>query len=347
MQSYLAGRKVAVTGACGTIGQRLVEQLLTEHGVGTLIGIDQNETELVFLRERYRDYPNADFSLCDVRDANLLGRITRKMDVLYHAAALKHVSVCERSPMEAVHTNILGVQNIIQVAIDNGIERLVFTSSDKAVNPTGVLGATKLMGEHLVTAAAVDPHHVGQVFLSTRFGNVIGSRGSVVPIFLQQIRAGGPITLTDPAMTRFIMSPHEAVRLLIESGDVGKPGEVLITKMPAVLMADLAEVMLEKYAPRFGFRPEGIPILTVGARTGEKWHEELMNEEETRRSSERGDYYVVHPALALGGNSLRPTVDGPSPYNSGNVSPLDRAQISAVLDQALDLKQASESNQKL
>ncbi len=107
-------------------------------------------------------------------------------------------------------------------------------------------------------------------------------------------------------MTRFIMSPHEAVRLLIESGDVGKPGEVLITKMPAVRMADLAEVMLEKYAPRFGFRPEGIPILTVGARTGEKWHEELMNEEETRRSSERGDYYVVHPALALGGNSSDP-----------------------------------------
>ena len=347
MQSYLTGKKVAVTGACGTIGRLLVDQLLTQHGVGSLIAIDQNETDLVFLQERHRGYTTAEFSLCDIRDANLLGRVTRKVDVLYHAAALKHVSVCERSPMEAVHTNILGVQNIIQVAIDNDIERLVFTSSDKAVNPTGVLGATKLMGEHLVTAAAVDPHHSGQVFLSTRFGNVLGSRGSVVPIFLQQIKAGGPITLTDPAMTRFIMSPHEAVRLLIESGDVGKPGEVLITKMPAVRMADLAEVMVAKYASRFGRRAQDISIITVGARTGEKWHEELMNEEETRRTSERGSYYVVHPALGSGAKPLRPDGDGPSPYNSGNVRVLDCEQISTILDQALVLNGAAEGQREL
>jgi FlaA1/EpsC-like NDP-sugar epimerase len=343
--SYLSGKIVAVTGACGTIGQLIVHQLIVHHAVETLIAIDQNETELVFMEERYSAYACAKFVLCDIRDAELLGRALRKVDVLYHAAALKHVNVCERSPMEAVHTNILGLQNVIRAAVDNGIERFVFTSSDKAVNPTGVLGATKLMGEHLITAAAIDPHHTGQVFVSTRFGNVIGSRGSVVPIFLEQIRKGGPLTITDPEMTRFIMSPHKAVGLLIESGAIGLSGEVLITKMPALRVGDLAAVMIDKYAAGFGFRPNDVKTQVIGARRGEKWHEELMNEEETRRSSERGDYFVIHPALAFDDTGPRPAFapSGASTYNSGNVKLLEHDQIAMVLDQASIIDDADDA----
>ena len=136
--------------------------------------------------------------------------------MLFHAAAYKHVFLCERSPFEAIQTNVIGVHNIAHAAVENGVERLVFTSSDKAVNPTNVMGTSKLMGERLMTAAALDPNLSGATFLSTRFGNVLGSRGSVIPIFRDQIRNGGPVTLTDPQMTRFIMSLHDAVRLVIE-----------------------------------------------------------------------------------------------------------------------------------
>ena len=197
-------------------------------------------------------HPNARFRLGDVRDLAVLLRETRNTDVIFHAAAYKHVYVCERSPLEAIQTNVLGVQNVVQAATENRVQRLVFTSSDKAVNPTNVMGPSKLMGERLITAAAVDPNHSGSIFLSTRFGNVLGSRGSVVPIFRQQIRNGGPVTLTDPSMTRFIMSLDDAVRLVIESAVLARPGDVLITKMNAIRISDLAEVIVREYAPMSG-----------------------------------------------------------------------------------------------
>ena len=217
----LRGKHVLVTGACGTVGQRLVEQLLSEFEVGGLSCLDNNESELMFLEQRQSARRNARFMLCDIRDLPSLLRETRRVNVLFHAAAYKHVYLCERSPLEAIQTNVLGVQNIVQAAIDNGVERLVFASSDKAVNPTNVMGTSKLMGERLVTAAASHPDHSGAVFLSTRFGNVLGSRGSVIPIFRDQIRRGGPLTLSDPRMTRFIMSLDQAVRLVIEINRAG------------------------------------------------------------------------------------------------------------------------------
>ena len=293
----LQDKSVFVTGCCGTIGQELVRQLIEEYRVDEVIGIDNNESELFFLEQRYATYGNARFALGDVRDRDKLIRRMKGVDIVFHVAAFKHVILCERSPFEAVQTNILGVQNIIHAAHENNVEKVIFTSSDKAVNPTSVMGTSKLMGERLMTAANSNQKKSGPVFASTRFGNVLGSRGSVVPIFTEQIRRGGPVTLTDPDMTRFIMSISEAVRLVIDSHVHAKGGEVFITKMPVLRIKDLAEVMTEILAPKFGYDPEQIEIKVIGAKPGEKLYEELMSEEETRRASELRDYFVVLPAF--------------------------------------------------
>lgn len=326
-----------VTGACGTVGQQLVQQLLAHFEIAALTGLDNNESALMFLDERHSTRGNARFVLCDVRDLGALLRETRKVDILFHAAAYKHVYLCERSPIEAIQTNILGVQNVIQAAVENGIERLVFASSDKAVNPTNVMGTSKLMGERLITAAALHPDLASAHFLSTRFGNVLGSRGSVIPIFRNQIRRGGPVTLSDPRMTRFIMSLNQAVQLVIESVALAQPGDVLVTKMPAIRISDLAEVMVREFAPRCGRDPASIEIVVRGQRTGEKLYEELMNEEETRRSFELQRYFVVRPAMSKIGNSpASPYVDEqPLPveraYNSANVAAMSQSDLAAFL----------------
>ena len=319
----LAGKRVLVTGACGTVGSKLVEILASNSEVAELVAIDHNETELVFLEERFRA-DNIRFLLCDIRDRDTMYRVMRNIDVVFHVAAYKHVYVCERSPLEAVMTNIIGVQNVLQAAHENGVGRLVFTSSDKAVNPTNVMGTSKLMGERLVTAAALDAHQNNSVFLSTRFGNVLGSRGSVVPIFREQIRLGKPLTLTDGGMTRFIMSLEQAALLIIQSAQIGQPGDVLISKMPAISIGDLAHAMIEELAPVYGRRPADIPIEIIGTKPGEKMYEELMNEEETRRSYEIDRYFVVRPAMHAntlisaenyGQQHISPVAQ---PYNSSN-----------------------------
>jgi FlaA1/EpsC-like NDP-sugar epimerase len=226
---------------------------------------------------------------------------------------------------------------VISAAIKNHVERVIFTSSDKAVNPTNVMGTSKLMGERLVTAANNNLRGNRQIFISTRFGNVLGSRGSVIPIFREQIRRGGPVTLTDPRMTRFIMSIEEAVRLVIDSAVLGCGGEVFITKMPVIYIKDLAEVMIRELAPRYGHRAEEISIEVIGTKPGEKMYEELMNMEETRRAWELSQYFVVMPAFVS--HSRRISYKYPNvlskqvenPYNSDNEDALSKDQLIAFL----------------
>ena len=189
------------------------------------------------------------FQLGDVRDRDKLVQAMRGIDIVLHTAALKHVILCEQSPRDAVQTNIQGVQNLIDAATVNQVERVLFTSSDKAVNPTNVMGTSKLMGERLMTAANAHRRAGGPIFASTRFGNVLGSRGSVIPLFMRQISRGGPVTLTDPEMTRFIMTLREAVHLVMESTFLARGGEVFVTKMPIARIQDLAKVMVKTLAP--------------------------------------------------------------------------------------------------
>ena len=213
MKQYFLGKRIAVTGASGTVGSELIRQLLTcsDFAPEEVIGLDNDESNLFFLEQSFLEDERAHFFLLDIRDLEGLNHRLQDVDIVFHTAAFKHVILCERSPAQAVQTNIIGIQNVITASIANNVHKTIFTSSDKAVNPTSVMGTSKLMGERLMTAANSSHRDWGTVFTSTRFGNVLGSSGSVIPIFKKQIAAGGPVTLTDARMTRFVMSLKESV----------------------------------------------------------------------------------------------------------------------------------------
>ena len=295
MESW-AGARVVITGVCGTVGRQLLEAVAAD-GPAELIGLDNNESELFFLQEAYQDDDAVRFFVADIRDRFALLQRFSGADIVLHSAALKHVILCEESPREPIQTNVLGTQNVIDAAIEAGVGRVLFTSSDKAVNPTNVMGTSKLMGERLMTAANATRQGRRTVFASTRFGNVLGSRGSVIPIFRRQIAAGGPVTLTDPEMTRFIMTLAEAVQLVMETALLARGGEVFVTKMAAVRIVDLVAVMIEEIAPLHGRDPAAIAVTTIGKKPGEKLYEELINDEETRRVVELERYFIVLPAF--------------------------------------------------
>lgn len=336
-QTFFSGKRILVTGACGTIGRELVRQLLDDYDIAELIGIDNNESELFFMQQDFAAYEHSHFLLTDIRDCKRLADLFQDIDIVFHVAAFKHVPLCEHSPFEAVQTNIMGVQNVIHAAKKANVGITIFTSSDKAVNPTNVMGTSKLMGERLMTAANSNQYKGDSVFASTRFGNVLGSRGSVIPVFREQIKNGGPITLTSSDMTRFIMSIHEAVLLVINSASMACGGEVFVTKMPVIAIKDLAEVMIEELAPVYGHDPKDIPIQLIGSRPGEKYYEELMTDEEVRRTVELEKYFVVKPAFTSYyryieyryDETVTSTVD--KAYNSANELVLSKDELRKFL----------------
>lgn len=330
-------KSVLITGVCGTVGSELLRQV-TRLGCRRIIGLDNNESDLFFLSQVYAAHEDVRLFICDLRDREEVMRKMRGIDIVLHAAALKHVILCEEAPRDAVHTNIMGMMNVIDAAEDNGVQRVIFTSSDKAVNPTNVMGTTKLMGERLITAA--NAHAIkddGTIFASTRFGNVLGSRGSVVPLFRRQIAAGGPITLTDPSMTRFIMTLQEAVRLVMSSVFLAKGGEVFVTKMPVARIADLADVMIQELAPAHGLRPHDIQVHCIGSKPGEKLYEELLSDEEMRRTIELNDFFAILPAFKSVYRSIDYSYDGLvaerviKPYNSRLEEAMTGAELKAYL----------------
>lgn len=335
--TFWSGKTVFITGVCGTIGSELLGAL-RRLDVASIVGIDTNETGLFFLRELTGGDPRVRLFLCDIRIAESLSRRMDGADIVLHAAAYKHVDVCERSPHEAILTNILGTQNVISAALDNNVQRVILTSSDKAVNPTSVMGTSKLMSERLISAAASQARHGTPVFSSIRFGNVVGSNGSVVPLFKNQIATGGPLTLTDTRMTRFMMSIEQAAELVMNAVSLARGGEVIVTKMPVVRIEDLAAVMIEHLAPLAGYDAAKIGVNVIGTKPGEKMYEELTNDEEVRRTFDWGNYLIVKPALVRGDCDLfadwaRDGSPIEHPYNSALSPAMDRSQVRAFLDQ--------------
>ena len=291
-------KKILVTGGTGSLGKELVWHLIKNEEPETVRIFDVDETEQFEFQHELKGYGGTPrFLLGDVRDKERLARAVEDVDIIFHTAALKHVMACEYNPFEAVKTNIIGMQNVIDVAIDNNVGKVIFTSSDKAVNPSNTMGATKLLAEKLVTSANFYKGDRDCVFSSVRFGNVMGSRGSVIPLFKQQIKDGGPVTITDPTMTRFMMSMSQAVELVLKSVDMAQGGEVFIFKMPTVNISDLAEALIEGLAPRYDYSPEDIGIEIIGTIPGEKMYEELMTEDEATRSLEREDMFIITPEI--------------------------------------------------
>jgi len=295
--SMFKGKTILVTGGAGSIGKEVIKELLKLDPNFVRV-LDNNEAGL-FELEKEISHPALGYFLGDVRDRDRMKRAVEGVDIVFHAAALKHVPICEYNPFDAIKTNVIGTQNLLDVSLDEEVERVIAISTDKAANPNNVMGATKLLAERLVAATNVFKGPRKTIFTSVRFGNVMASSGSVMPVFEDQIKKGGPLTLTDKNMTRFIMPASDAVKLVFKAAEMSKGGEVFILKMPSVRIIDLAEVMVEELAPRYGYSSKDIKIKEVGSRPGEKIHEELMTMEEARGALETDDTFVIPPQLVL------------------------------------------------
>ena len=325
------GKYILVTGSCGTIGSALIRVLLggRDYYDVKVIGIDINESGIFLMSEEFGANDRVQFLVGDVRDRDFLLTAMRGVNIVIHAAALKHVKICELSPFEAVKTNLYGVQNVIDAAIANDVEKVIFTSSDKAVNPSSLMGVSKLFGEGLISAASRSNRLATTVFASTRFGNVLGSSGSVVPIFHRQIAKGNNLTLTHRDMTRFIMGISEAVRLILDSVILAKGGEVFVTKMPVIRIQDLAEVMIRELTSEYGFPQGTVDVMEVGMKPGEKLYEELMTDAEAKRAIELDKYFIILPI------SGKRELEAVSEY-PGVVSNRVSSQYSSATSPALD-----------
>jgi FlaA1/EpsC-like NDP-sugar epimerase len=273
IRAVIAGATVLITGAGGSIGSEIAKQV-ADLGPGRLVLLDHDETHLHDVNGALE--APAELDLTDIRDSARIDALMHRLqpDVVFHAAAHKHVPLLEAQPTEAVRTNVLGTWNVVTAAAASGVDRLVFISSDKAVRPSNVLGYSKWLGEQLVLLAAPS----GSRWCSVRFGNVLGSRGSVIPTFARQISAGGPVTVTDPRMTRFFMSVRESVQLVLQASVLATGGELFMLDMgEPVNILELAERMVRLSGHQVGTE---IPIRFSGRRPGEKLSEDLQNPEE-------------------------------------------------------------------
>lgn len=275
---------ILVTGGTGSFGKKFVEIMLRDYHPKKLIVYSRDELKQHEMRVHGFDHPSLRYFIGDVRDQSRLMRAFHGVDVVVHAAALKQVPACEYNPLEAVKTNINGATNIIDAAIDAGVKRVLALSTDKAVNPVNLYGATKLVAEKLFVQANAYSGTAGTRFACVRYGNVVGSRGSVIPLFKQQ-RETGRITLTDERMTRFWITLEQGVRFVIRSIELMQGGEVFVPKIPSTRVTDLVDVI----APN-------CEVDVIGIRPGEKLHEVLVSRDEARQTLEFADMYLIQPA---------------------------------------------------
>ena len=285
-----SNKVILVTGGTGSFGKKFTQIALQEHNPKAVRIFSRGELKQQKMQEQFQEFPHSEklrFFIGDVRDRDRLYRAMNGVDIVVHAAALKQVPTCEYNPIEAVRTNIDGAANVIDTAIDNNVEKVMALSTDKAVHPVNLYGATKLVAEKLFVQGNTYTGGRKTKFSCVRYGNVVGSRGSVIPIFQRQ-KNDGIITITDEKMTRFWITQEQAVRFIIDCLDKMKGGEIFIPKIPSMKVVDLAEVIAPKSEKK-----------VTGIRPGEKLNEILLTEEEARNAKEFENYFIIEPEHAF------------------------------------------------
>ena len=292
-------KKILITGGTGSIGLGLAKQLM-KYKPNTIRILSNDENSIFEMKRLHQKNHILTFMMGDVRDRSRLDLAIKNIDIVFHAAAMKHVDICEQNPFDAVKTNVVGTSNILEASIIENVSKFVFISTDKATNPASTLGASKLLAERLTLDASSYRGKGKTIFSIVRFGNVIGSRGSVFQIFLDQIRKGKTITVTDSRMTRFIMSIPEATNLILEVTNIAKDGEVFILKMPSVKIIDLAKSMVKICKTKVEHNKNSSTINTSKLREGERFHEFLITHDEIPFCQDMGKMYKITKQLSQG-----------------------------------------------
>lgn len=324
----LDGITLMITGGTGSFGNAVLRRFL-DTGVREIRIISRDEKKQDDMRKRYVD-PKLKFFLGDVRDRDSLVDAMDGVDYVFHAAALKQVPSCEFFPLEAVKTNVLGTANTIDAAARAGVRRMICLSTDKAVHPVNAMGISKAMMEKVAQAKARSIDEARMTICCTRYGNVMASRGSVIPLFVRQILAGEPITVTDPDMTRFMMTLDHAVDLVLFGYEHGNSGDILVQKAPAASILTLATALRQMFD-----RPDH-PIRILGTRHGEKKHETLLSREELVKAEDLGEYFRVAPDMrdlnySKYVESGETGISNADDYTSANTGQLDVAAMTAML----------------
>jgi len=297
------GKKILITGGTGSIGRGIVNQLIKYKPKSIRI-FTNDENSIFEMKQHVGNDSIFTFVMGDVRDRERLSLAIRDIDIVFHAAAMKHVDICEQNPFDAVKTNVLGTSNIIEASLIENISKFIFISTDKATNPTTTLGASKLLAERLVSNAGVYKGIGKTKFSIVRFGNVIGSRGSVFQIFLHQLQTNQSLTVTDSKMTRFIMSISEAASMILEVTCIADDGEIFILKMPSVRIEDLAKTMINVYSERF--KLDKSPAIKVSqAREKERLYETMITNDELPYCNDIEKMYKISKEINPKSNEIK------------------------------------------
>ena len=321
-------KTLLITGGTGSFGSTVLEYFLNSD-LKELRVFSRDEKKQEDLRIKYKN-SKLNFILGDVREFESINTASRGVDFVFQAAALKQVPSCEFYPMQAIQTNILGSENVLEAAVRNKVKKVIVLSTDKAVYPINTMGMSKALMEKLAISKSRDPRQLegGNIICATRYGNVMASRGSIIPLFINQIKEGLPLTITDPNMTRFMMSLEESVNLVLFAFEHANPGDIFVQKAPAATILTLANALKEL----FGAKNE---IKIIGPRHGEKLHETLCGREEMAKAEDLGDYYRIPADMRDMNYTKFIQSDGPalidSEYNSSNTIRLDIEAMKAVL----------------